>query len=207
MDDGAPLMDEAPPLAAERIEDRTAFDDIRSGAPERLVLLGFMGAGKTTVGRLLAERIGWDFVDLDARIEQAEGRSVAEIFAEAGEAHFRALEAEHTAELAGAEKLVLAPGGGWITGAGNLLRLGTATLSIWLQVSAESVVVRASRDGTVRPLLADPNPLAMAALLLRQREPLYARADLHLPTDGRDPHEIVHEIEEHLRSRGLAPQR
>jgi shikimate kinase len=167
----------------------------------RVVLVGLMGAGKSTVGPLLAERLGWTFLDLDARIEERAQRSVAEIFRVEGEARFRAWEAECTAELAGSERLVLAPGGGWVTDPENWHRLGTGgTLAVWLQVPVEAALARLADEGANRPLLHVADPAAAVSRLLRGRERLYARAGLHLSTLGRSPSEIAREIESHVRS-------
>jgi shikimate kinase len=110
----------------------------------RVVLVGFMAAGKTAVGAELARRLGWTHVDLDRAIEAREGKRVARIFAEDGEARFRALEADLTAELALADAVVLTPGGGWIAQPGRLEALGAGTLTVWLRVSAAEAVRRAA---------------------------------------------------------------
>jgi shikimate kinase len=171
---------------------------------ERVVLLGFMAAGKTAVGAELARRLGWEQVDLDREIERRAGRTVAGIFAADGEAGFRRLEAEATAEIAGRRGIVLSPGGGWITGAGLLESLGAGTLSVWLQVDPEEAIRRAGAEPRERPLLAGPDPLSAARKLLAEREPLYARADLHLPTAGRSPVQLAEAIERAVRARGMA---
>lgn len=168
----------------------------------RVVLLGFMGSGKSTVGARLAGRLGWGHVDLDAEIERAEGRSVAEIFAVDGEAHFRRREAELTLELAGRDRVVWSPGGGWITRPELLRALGSGTLSAWLQVSPDEAWRRTRGAVETRPLLhAAADPLAAIQARLREREPLYRRADLHIPTDHRAPDEIVAELERRLAGR------
>lgn len=174
-------------------------------AVRRVVLVGFMCSGKSTVGPALAARLGWAHLDLDREIERREGRSVARIFAEAGEARFRALEAEATAGLAGRERLVLSPGGGWITNPALLAAMGPYTLSVWLQVTPETVVARSAATPGERPLLRAPDPLAEVRRLLAEREPLYRRASLAVPTDGRDPAGVVSHIMGEIRRRGVAP--
>jgi shikimate kinase len=169
-----------------------------------VVLLGFMGAGKTVVGALLAERLGWTHVDLDREIERREGRRIAEIFAADGEARFRQLEAEATARVGRSAGIVLSPGGGWITRPELLGLLGAGTLSVWLKVGAEEAVRRAAAAPGERPLLAGADPLAAARRLLAEREPLYARADLVVETEGRSPVEVAEEIEREVRRRGIA---
>lgn len=165
-----------------------------------MVLLGFMAAGKTAVGAELARRLGWEHLDLDRAIEAREGCTVAELFARHGEARFRELEARATAEAAGRSGVVLSPGGGWITRPELLDALGGATLSVWLQVSPEEAVRRASAAPGERPLLAGPDPLGAARRLLEARAPLYARATLHLSTAGRSPDEVAALIEREVRA-------
>lgn len=169
---------------------------------ERVVLLGFMAAGKTAVGAELARRLGWAHLDLDHEIERREGRSVARIFAEDGEARFRELEARATVDAAARSGVIVSPGGGWITGAGNLEALGAGTLSVWLQVAPDEAVRRAAGAPGERPLLAGPDPLAAARRLLEARAPLYARAALHVDTAGRSPAQVAGIIETELRARG-----
>ncbi|HEU4561968.1 MAG TPA: shikimate kinase [Longimicrobium sp.] len=176
-------------------------DDRRDCMIHRVVLLGFMAAGKTAVGAELARRLGWRQVDLDAWIEAREGKRVARIFAEDGEARFRALEAEATREVAGMTGVVLSPGGGWITRPENLEALGAGTLSVWLQVSPEEAVRRAGEAPGERPLLAGPDPLAAARRLLGERTPLYARAALRVDTEGRPPEAVAAIIEAEVRAR------
>lgn len=151
----------------------------------RLVLTGFMGAGKTTVGRLLAERLGWEFLDLDKYIEQRSGLSVPAIFAGHGEAHFRRAESTALASALGRRNLVLALGGGAPETLTNRLLLeqtpGTATVFLDAPFSAlfdrcmlqaiETQAGSLSAD-PIRPLLSDP-VAAEARFLARQ--PIYRR--------------------------------
>lgn len=171
-------------------------------AVERVVLLGFMGAGKTAVGAALARELGWRHVDLDREIERREGRTVAQIFAADGEPAFRELEARVSAEIAPRSAQVFSPGGGWITTPGMLERLPPGSLSVWLQVSVEEAVRRAGRSGAVRPLLRVDDPAAAARRLLIEREPLYRAADVAVRTDGRAVEDIVAELLAFVRRRG-----
>ncbi|HEX2201899.1 MAG TPA: shikimate kinase [Longimicrobium sp.] len=168
---------------------------------ERVVLVGFMASGKTAVGAELARRLGWAHVDLDREIERRAGTTVAEIFAARGEAAFRRMEAEATAEVAVRRGVVLSPGGGWITHPALLESLGPETLAVWLVVSAEEAVRRAGTAPGERPLLAGPDPLGAARRLLEQRTPLYARAGLAVPTEGATPAEVAEQIERFIRAR------
>ena len=170
----------------------------------RVVLVGFMGSGKTSVGARLAERLGWEHVDLDRVIEARAGRAVREIFAAEGEAAFRRLEAEATAEVAARTGVVLTPGGGWVTNPALRESLGPGTFTAWLRVLPEEAVKRAAATPGERPLLAGPDPLGAARRLLAEREAFYARADLAVETDGRTPDEVADEIERAVRDRGVS---
>jgi shikimate kinase len=160
----------------------------------RVVLVGFMCSGKTRVGAELAALLGWEHLDLDREIEAHEGLTVARIFARHGEPRFRELEAQATDRVAGRERVVLSPGGGWITRPSLLGRLGPGTLSVWLQVSAPTVLARAAAQPGERPLLAGPDPEGTVRRLLAERERFYAAARLAIPTDGEDPAELARRI-------------
>lgn len=148
-----------------------------------------MAAGKTTVGRRLAERLGWAFVDFDDLIRERTGRTAAALIREDGEAALRRLEADLTDELAGRSRVVIAPGGGWGADPSNARRLGSGTLRVWLRVTPEEAVRRAGEDaGVDRPLLDD------AHALLARREPAYAAAELVVDVDGREPGAVVDDI-------------
>ena len=165
-----------------------------SEPPSLIVLVGFMAAGKSTVGKLLADRLGWRFLDPDAEIVRSTGTSIAEIFRERGEAGFRELERRLTASLHSVAPAVLAPGGGWITNPGARAALPPGAFLIWLRVSADEAVRRAQATGEERPLLAGADPLAAARVLLAAREPLYAAADLTVDVERREPADVVREI-------------
>jgi shikimate kinase len=156
-----------------------------------IVLIGFMGAGKSTVGPILAGLLDWDFIDLDTEIARVARMSVADLFMHHGEPAFRALEAQLTAALSSVERTVIAPGGGWITDPANLARLPAGSRSVWLRVSAAEAVRRIQAAGTARPLLAVEDPLAAARRLLEQREPLYRAADLAIDVDDRTPMDVA----------------
>ena len=171
---------------------------------ERIVLLGFMCCGKSTVGESLARRLEWRLLDFDREIERREGRSVPAIIADQGEEYFRSLEAALTAEAAGVPRVVLAPGGGWITRPELLDHLGAATLAVWIRVSPEETVRRILHDENGnRPLGDHPDPIVPVSAMLADREPLYRLADLITPGDGRTPEEVAFEIEQLARGRGL----
>lgn len=165
---------------------------------ERVLLVGFMGSGKSTVGRLLARRIGWRFVDVDAQVEAAVGCTVAELFARDGEAAFRRLEDRFAREALGTTEIVIATGGGWPAREDRMARLPAGTLSVWLQIDAGIAVRRTARRPGTRPLLDVDDPLETARRLLREREPHYRRADLHLRSGGASPDDVVRAILEAL---------
>lgn len=167
------------------------------GEISKVLLVGFMAAGKSTVGRVLAKRLDWEFVDFDTEIEQRTGTSIPEIFEHEGAEAFRELERRVTADYVGEEWIVLAPGGGWITQPDLLERFGEETLVVWLRITPEEVVRRARRTISHRPLLASaPDPLERARTLIREREPLYRMADIAIDVDGHTVDEIVDRIVE-----------
>lgn len=155
----------------------------------RVVLVGFMGSGKSTVGPLLAEALSWRFVDFDDRIERDEGRSVRRIFEEEGEPWFRALEERVARSLLEEPEVVLGSGGGWAAVPGRLRALPSDTLTVWLRVSPDVAVVRTGAAAD-RPLLAGADPLGAAVELLAARSPAYAEATVEVDTDGRTPLDV-----------------
>ena len=167
----------------------------------RVVLVGLMGAGKTTVGQLLAGRLGWSFRDLDAVIEQRAGKTVAELFAQEGENAFRRLEQQLTAELASTDRLVLTPGGGWVTRPETVAELKGDTAVFWLQVSPDEAVRRVQQDPVVRPLLKRDEPIAVLRRLAQERNSLYAQIGVPVQTVDRAPSDIVTEITSYLGAR------
>ncbi|MGH7475376.1 MAG: shikimate kinase [Longimicrobiales bacterium] len=160
---------------------------------DRVVLVGFMAAGKSAVGERLAELLGWRFIDLDREIERQCDTSVAEIFAQRGEVAFRELEAEATSQVSGIRPAVIAPGGGWALRPGLVETLRPA-LVVRLRVSAEEAVRRARSTTAMRPLLAAADPLGRARTLLAARDAEYARADAAVETEGRSIDDIAREI-------------
>jgi shikimate kinase len=151
-----------------------------------LVLVGLMGAGKSKVGRLLAERLGLPFVDADTEIEKAAACSVADYFARFGEAAFREGERKVMARLLSGPPQVIAAGGGAFMDEGTRAEIGQHGLSIWLKASLEVLVARTKGRGH-RPLLNQGDPAETLARLMDQRYPVYALADLTVETDNNPP--------------------
>ena len=146
-----------------------------------LYLVGMMGVGKTTVGQQLAMKLGYGFVDIDAVIVKATGQSIAQLFAEWGEAQFRQLESQVLAEVSTYTKLVIATGGGIILQRENWSYLHHGIV-VWLDVPVEEICVRLAGD-TTRPLLQG-DPAGRLALLLEQRQAMYAQADIQVKSSN-----------------------
>ncbi|MCP3982530.1 MAG: AAA family ATPase [bacterium] len=142
-----------------------------------IVLVGFMGSGKSSVGRALADRLGWDFADTDTLVEQREGCPVAEIFRRSSEKRFRELEREVLRSLEGRSNLVVAAGGGLYAAAGNRRRLRRLATTVWLDVLPE-IARRRVGEGASRPLWeADPHGFRE---LFERRRATYALADVRV---------------------------
>jgi len=154
-----------------------------------LVLVGMMGAGKSTIGRRLALRLSLPFLDADTEIEAAAGMSISDIFEVHGEVHFRHGEARVIARLLDGGPNVLATGGGAFMRAETRSRIGADAVSIWLKVDAD-VIMRRVKRRPERPLLQTTDPAATIARLIEQREPTYRQADLTIAS--RDvPHDKI----------------
>ncbi len=175
--------------------------DPSEGPPLRIVLVGFMASGKSSVGRALARELGWRFLDFDREIARREGRSVQAIFRESGEERFRELEARVAEELVAEEEVVLAPGGGWPCRPGRLDALPERTLSIWIRVGPDTVLARASRRKGARPLLDVTDPAERIDQLLEEREPWYRKADWTVSGDHGSPAQLARRIAARLRDR------
>lgn len=165
-----------------------------------IVLVGMMGAGKTSVGQRLAGRRGWPFLDSDRQVEEMVGRSVAQIWADDGEAGFRHLEARVLAEaLASTTPVVIAAAGGTVLDPDNRRLLSLHRPVVWLRAEVETLVRRLG-VGEGRPLLAGDAAGALARLDARRR-PLYAEvADLTVDVDALSPDQVVGRIEADLAS-------
>lgn len=153
-----------------------------------------MGAGKSSVGSGVAERLGWRYVDFDDEIELESGLSVARYFTEVGEASFRAMERRVGMRLLAEDRVVLGSGGGWVENVGGLAGLAPETASVWLRVTPEVALERVLAEPGRRPLLDVDDPLAEARRLAARREGGYATARWTVDTDGSSVDDVTAEV-------------
>ncbi|CUU02133.1 shikimate kinase [Candidatus Thermokryptus mobilis] len=167
-----------------------------------IFLTGFMGSGKSTIGPILAEKIGYDFIDLDELIENIEGQSIVDIFKEKGEIYFRNIERKILREMIfKLSKFVVALGGGTVTFENNLYLIKEIGILIYLKASPETLVQRI-KFKMDRPLLLGPDGkilpedilLERISTLLKIREPFYLQSDFYISTDEKDIKDTVEEI-------------
>ncbi len=158
-------------------------------AGRTIVMVGMMGAGKSSIGRRLAARLGLPFIDADAEIEQAANATISEIFETHGEAYFRDGERRVIQRLLDGTPKVLATGGGAFINPETRAAIGAAGVSIWLKADRELILQRVKRRSN-RPLLKTAEPEAVVDRLLVERNPVYAEADIHI--QSRDvAHDVV----------------
>lgn len=169
---------------------------------KNIVLIGFMGTGKTTIGRLLASRLGRPFVDSDRKVEHESGMTIREIFERYGEAYFRQKEKDMIARLSRYNNAVIATGGGVVLSSENMRRLKKNGIIIALTASVETILERTSRRNT-RPLLLDFFAREQIVdKLMRERHELYQNADFSIDTNGNSPQHVINEIMLFLRQAG-----
>jgi shikimate kinase len=165
---------------------------------DNIALIGFMGSGKTTVGRAVADRLGWDFADTDVSIERAAGVSIPVLFEREGEAAFREREALAVAAACEGQRRVIATGGGAVLRETNASLLRKTCFVVWLTARAEVVAARTAREAHERPILAaagETDLLTHILRLLGERSPRYqAAAHLIVDTSDRTPDAIAAEI-------------
>lgn len=170
-----------------------------------VALIGARGSGKSTVGRLVADRLGWAFEDADEALERAAGRSIAAIFADDGEPTFRDLEERTVAELTGRQELVLATGGGAILREANRRALRRFGLVVWLDADPETLAGRLRDDPGGRPSLTGRGVVEEVASVLERRRPLYAEvADATIDAARLDPETAAGAIVGLVREGGTA---
>jgi len=160
-----------------------------------IALIGFMGTGKTAVGKALAEKLDKKFIELDPLIEQKAGKTIPEIFKQDGEITFRELEIEVTKDVAEGKNQVIACGGGIVLNKINIDRLRKESLIVYLTASPQIILKRTSNDAEERPLLKVANPALTIQELLAFRKPFYERAaDIKINTSKLDVDSVVKQI-------------
>jgi shikimate kinase len=159
-------------------------------ADVNLYLVGFMGTGKSTVGRAVAQKLGFELLDSDHEIERLQGKTIAEIFAQDGEPAFRAMEREFILQGHPAQRTVISCGGGLVVQPGNLALLKERGVVVCLHASIETILARTSRQRN-RPLLEVADPDARVRALFAQREPIYRQSGTLILTDGRPLNDIT----------------
>lgn len=165
-----------------------------------IILVGYMGSGKSTVGKQLAKKLQYSFVDTDSKIEEKEKITIKEMFATKGEDYFRDCETEllQSFLLDQAENVILSTGGGMPMRAQNAILMQTLGTVFYLKASPDTIYARVKHD-TTRPLLQCADPLAKIQEMIQQRGPKYENvADFCVEVDGKDVSQIVNEIVSHL---------
>ena len=160
---------------------------------KNIVLVGMMGAGKTTVGELLAKKLNREFVDIDRVIELEQEKSIIEIFTDDGEEIFRKLENETIKKYSNMSDLIISTGGGTIENIENLSNLQKNGIVIYLKADIEELFKRVKNE-TQRPLLQEKDPLEVIKKLIKKREKFYFRANITIITNSKSPNEITEEI-------------
>ncbi len=165
-----------------------------NGSALNLVLTGFMGTGKSTIGRMIAARLNRPFVDMDVEIERRAGQSIPEIFATRGEEAFRQMERDLCRELAGQRGLVIATGGGALVDPTNRERMIASGIVICLQASPEGLLARLRAEASTRPLLHSDDPAARIRELLAARAEAYDALPYHIDTTDLSPEDVMEAV-------------
>lgn len=159
-----------------------------------IVLVGLMGAGKSTVGRRLARTLGLPFVDSDSEIEDAAGLTAGEVFKRFGERDFRDGERRIVARLANGPVRVIATGGGAFVNEGTRALLNEKCITVWLDAPVDLLTERTARRPETRPMLVDATRAETLARLIEERRPAYAEAHIRVTSDGVAHHQVVGRI-------------
>ena len=175
------------------------MNEIGENMKSNIVLIGFMGTGKSAVGSRLAQQLKKQFVDMDREIENVTGMSIPEIFKRYGELRFRSEEKLMARKLSERENMVIATGGGFVLLEENIEALRANGVLICLDASPEEIFNRVSRKKGSRPLLKKGTTLEDIQALLQERELSYACADIRINTSGRELDQVIREIIEALR--------
>ncbi len=160
---------------------------------KHIVLIGLPGAGKSTVGRIVAERLHAGFVDIDTILIRKEGKPISMIFAEKGEPAFRDMERKEVDAALANQPAVIAPGGGWAVQPGALEDARSRGYFVYLKARAEVAAGRAEPSGT-RPVLMGDDPLARMRELFTARDPYYAQADATVQTEAKPAEKVADEV-------------
>lgn len=160
---------------------------------KNIVLVGMMGAGKTTIGELLATKLNRELKDIDRVIEQEQKKSIIEIFTDDGEEAFRQLESETIEKFSNMSNLIISTGGGALEKANNLSNLQKNGIIIYLKADIEELFKRVKNE-TQRPLLKEQDPLEVIKKLIKKRKKFYLMADITIITDNKSPEKITEEI-------------
>jgi len=160
---------------------------------QNVILTGFMGTGKSTVGRLLAEQLNYSFRDLDSLIVEKEGTSINTIFADRGESYFREVESSVLKSVSQESSLIVSTGGGAVIRQENRCLMHKSGVVVNLTATPETILQRLHSDAE-RPLLRDSKSLAQIQILLSERESYYAEADIRIDTDGKNVEDVAREI-------------
>ncbi len=166
---------------------------------KNIVLVGFMGSGKSVVGRRLAKEFSFEFIDTDQWIEEKSGKTISEIFSEeGGERRFRELESEVIFEVAQRERSVISTGGGAVISPSNRTTLCEKGILVWLKARPDLILKRAQKRPGERPLLRGSDPLGEIKRLLEEREPYYRSATFSIDTSDRTVFQVVSQIKKRI---------
>ncbi|HEY7115477.1 MAG TPA: shikimate kinase [Tepidisphaeraceae bacterium] len=159
-----------------------------------IVLIGLPGIGKSTVGRLIAERLHTEYVDIDSILTRKEGKPITMVFAEKGEAAFREMERKEVEAALEHEPAVIVPGGGWAAQPGQLDAARSRGYFVYLKARAEIAARRADEAAGTRPVLMGEDPVVQMRTLFNERDPYYAKADATVLTEAKSAEKVAEEI-------------
>ncbi|TAL23865.1 MAG: shikimate kinase [Nitrospirae bacterium] len=168
---------------------------------KNIVLTGFMGTGKTEVGKLVAQKLGYKLIDVDSEIEKEKKMKITEIFKECGEPGFRKIESDVIRRLSDMDNAVIPAGGGAVLRQENMDNFRRKGVIVCLAASPETILKRTGNDST-RPLLQVDDPMKKIKELLELRKPYYEKADIMIDTEGKTPLQVAEEIIERVKSEG-----